>query len=82
MNFLKQPDNCRFSNKTILLFVLPIFLEHIMIAFIGIADTYMVSSFGETAVAGVSLVTGIDKFVKSIFTGLAAGAFSAVCSNK
>jgi len=74
MNFLKQSDNCRFSNKTILLFVLPIFLEQIMIAFIGIADTYMVSSFGEAAVAGVSLVTSIDKFVKSIFTGLAAGA--------
>ncbi len=74
MKFLKQPENCRFSNKTILLFVLPIFLEQIMIAFIGIADTYMVSSFGEAAVAGVSLVTSIDKFVKSIFTGLAAGA--------
>ncbi|MBO5743016.1 MAG: MATE family efflux transporter [Clostridia bacterium] len=74
MGFLKQPKNCRFSNKTILLFVLPIFLEQIMIAFIGIADTYMVSSFGEAAVAGVSLVTSIDKFVKSIFTGLAAGA--------
>ena len=74
MNFLRQADNCRFSNKTILLFVLPIFLEQIMIAFIGIADTYMVSGFGEAAVAGVSLVTGIDKFVKSIFTGLAAGA--------
>lgn len=74
MNFLKQSENCRFSNKTILLFVLPIFLEQIMIAFIGIADTYMVSGFGEAAVAGVSLVTGIDKFVKSIFTGLAAGA--------
>lgn len=74
MNFLKQADNCRFSNKTILLFVLPIFLEQIMIAFIGIADTYMVSSFGEAAVAGVSLVTGIDKFVKSVFSGLAAGA--------
>ena len=74
MKFLKQPENCRFSNKTILLFVLPIFLEHIMIAFIGIADTYMVSGFGEAAVAGVSLVTGVDKFVKSIFAGLAAGA--------
>ena len=74
MRFLKQPDNCRFSNKTILLFVLPIFLEQVMIAFIGIADTYMVSSFGEAAVAGVSLANGIDKFVKSIFSGLAAGA--------
>ena len=45
-----------------------------MIAFIGIADTYMVSSFGDAAVAGVSLATGIDKFVKSLFAGLAAGA--------
>lgn len=45
-----------------------------MIAFIGIADTYMVSSFGDAAVAGVSLATSIDKFVKSIFSGLAAGA--------
>ena len=74
MGFLKQSANCRFSNKTILLFVLPIFLEQIMIAFIGIADTYMVADLGEAAVAGVSLATGIDKFVKSIFSGLAAGA--------
>ena len=74
MNFLKQPANCRFSNKTILLFVLPIFLEQIMIAFIGIADTYMVADLGEAAVAGVSLATSIDKFAKSIFSGLAAGA--------
>ena len=74
MNFIKQEQGARFSNKVITLFVLPIFLEQVLIAFIGIADTYMISGFGDAAVAGVSLVRSIDAFVKSIFTGLAAGA--------
>lgn len=40
---------------------------------LGIADTFMVSSIGESAVAGVSLVTSVDKFVRQVFSALAAG---------
>lgn len=73
MHFLGLPPEARFSNKKIFCFLLPVFLEQLMIAGMGIADTFMVSSIGENAVAGVSLVTSVDKFVRQIFVALAAG---------
>lgn len=72
-NILGLPPGSRFSNKEILIFMLPIFLEQLMITGMGMADTFMVSSLGESAVAGVSLVTSVDKFVRLVFTALAAG---------
>lgn len=73
MAFLKLPENARFSNKKIILFIIPIYIELLMVALISMADTYMVSGFGEAAVAGVALASNIDKFVKQMFSGLAAG---------
>ncbi len=74
MRFFQLTENVRFSNKKILSLVLPIFLEQIMIAGMGIADTYMVASLGESAVAGVSLVVSIDKLLRQIFVALATGS--------
>jgi len=44
-----------------------------MMSGLGIADTFMVSSLGETAVAGVALVNRIDNFAKQFFLALAQG---------
>ena len=67
MRLLSLPTGARFTNKQILVFMLPVFLEQLMIIGMGIADTFMVSSIGESAVAGVSLVTSVDKFVRQVF---------------
>ena len=73
MNFLKLDNNARFSNKTIMFFLLPILFEQLMVAGLSIADTFMVAGLGETAVAGVSLVARIDNFVKQFIVALAQG---------
>lgn len=73
MRFLTLEKNARFSNKQIILFLLPMFFEQLMMAGLNIADTFMVSSLGETAVAGVALVSRIDNFVKQFILALAQG---------
>lgn len=70
---LSLPSDARFSNKQIFIFLLPVFIEQLIIAGMGLADTYMVANIGESAVAGVSLVSSVDKFIRQIFTALAAG---------
>lgn len=70
---LRLPTNARFTNKQIIAFLLPVIFEHLMVAGLGIADTFMVSFLGETAVAGVALVNRIDNFAKQFFVALAQG---------
>lgn len=73
MKLFALPEDARFKNKEIILFILPIFFEQVIIALMGIIDTYMVSHLGETAVAGVSLALSIDQFVKNVSIALATG---------
>ena len=63
----------RFTNKDIIVFLLPVLFEQLMVAGLGMADTFMVSFLGETAVAGVALVNRIDNFAKQFFVALAQG---------
>nr|WP_242840275.1 MATE family efflux transporter [Agathobaculum desmolans] len=48
-------------------------LEQVLAITIGLADTVMVSSVGETAVSGVSLVDMINVLIINIFAALATG---------
>ena len=74
MKFLSQPNGVRFSNKDMILFFLPIFLEQLMLAGLSVADTFMVSAkLGTTALAGVALVNRLDNFSKQFFLALAQG---------
>ncbi len=75
MKLFKLPENAEFTNKKILLFLLPIFLEQVLIALMGIADSLMVarSEMGEIAAAGVDLVKRIDLVVKQVTVALSAG---------
>ena len=74
MKLFSQPTGARFSNKEMILFFLPIYLEQLILAGLGIADTYMVSAkLGATALAGVALVNRIDNFAKQFFVALAQG---------
>jgi len=74
VKFLSQPEGVRFSNKQMIAFFLPIFLEQLMLAGLSIADTAMVSAkLGTTALAGVALVNRIDNFCKQFFIAFAQG---------
>ena len=73
MRPFKLREGARFSNKDIIVFLLPVLFEQLMVAGLGMADTFMVSFLGETAVAGVALVNRIDNFAKQFFVALAQG---------
>ena len=71
----KIPDGYRFSNKYIVLFLLPIIFEQVLIASLNIVDTFMISRLpnSDYALAGIANVSRIDNMFKQIFIALAAG---------
>ncbi|MBE6611767.1 MAG: hypothetical protein E7632_04695, partial [Ruminococcaceae bacterium] len=73
VKFFKLPENPRFTNRALLVFLLPVLFEQLMMSGLGIADTFMVSFLGEEAVAGVALVNRIDNFAKQFFLAMAQG---------
>lgn len=74
MKFLAQPKGARFTNKDMIIFLLPVFFETLMLAALSTADTFMVSTkLGTTALAGVALVNRIDNFAKQFFIAFAQG---------
>ena len=74
MRFLSQPQGVRFSNQRMIMFMMPIFIEQLMLAVLNAADTFMVSAkLGTTALAGVALVNRLDNFAKQFFIALSQG---------
>lgn len=53
--------------------ILPLLFDQLFNVLVGMADTVMVSSVGEAAVSGVSLVDTLNMFFLMIFSGLATG---------
>lgn len=70
---MDQSTNNLFSNRRLLLLILPLFLEQCLANLVGMVDSVMVSSVGEFAVSGVSLVNNISSVVINLLTALAAG---------
>lgn len=65
--------NRMFSNKTLVRLIIPLIIEQILAVAVGMADTIMVSSVGESAVSGVSLVDSVVLLLINIFAALATG---------
>lgn len=62
-----------FSNKELRSMIITLFFEQLLVMLVGIVDTFVVSSCGEAAVSGVSLVNQFNTIFIYLFTALASG---------
>lgn len=69
----KDRSNYLFSNKELAVLILPLIIEQLLAILVGIADTVMISSVGEAAVSGVSLVDSVMILLINLFAALATG---------
>ncbi len=62
-----------FSNKRLFKLIIPLAVEQGLTILVGMADGVMVSSVGEAAISGVSLVDMINAVILVLFSALATG---------
>lgn len=62
-----------YSNRELMRLVMPLIVELALKLIVGLLDSVMVSSVGEAAVSGVSLVDSVMQLIIYIFAALAAG---------
>ena len=62
-----------FTRKDLIRLIVPLIIEQILAVTIGMADTMMVSSVGEAAVSGISLVDTVNILLINVFSALATG---------
>ena len=65
--------NYLFSKKDLRRLIIPLVFEQALAITVGMADTMMISSVGEAAVSGVSLVDMINMLIFSVLAALATG---------
>ena len=70
---MELTENRLFSNRQLLRLIIPLVIEQALNILVGLADGVMVSSAGEAAISGVSLVDMINAVVLTLFMGLATG---------
>ena len=62
-----------FSKKDLQRLIVPLVFEQALAITVGMADTMMVSSVGEAAISGVSLVDMINNLIFSVLAALSTG---------
>jgi len=62
-----------FSNRSLIKLIIPLVIEQGLTILVGMADGVMVSSVGEAAISGVSLVDMINAVILVLFAALATG---------
>ena len=70
LNETKKP---LFSRKSLVKIIFPLIIQQTLAVTIGMVDSMMVSSAGEAAVSGVSLVTTLDILLICAFSAMATG---------
>ena len=70
-----------FSKKDLRRLIVPLVFEQALAITVGMADTMMVSSVGEAAISGVSLVDMINMLMFAILAALATGGAVVVSQN-
>jgi len=71
--FKKPKDDLLFNNKALLILILPMIAELLLNFSVGLADSVMVASVGESAVSGVSLVDNIFALILMLFSAMSNG---------
>lgn len=72
-------NNLLFSGKALWKLLIPLMIEQMLNALMGMVDTMMVSRVGDAAISSVSLVDSINILVIQVFAALASGA-AIICS--
>lgn len=62
-----------FNNKDLMALILPLMVEQFLAVSVGLADSIMVASVGESAMSAVSLVDSVIILLINIFAALATG---------
>ena len=62
-----------FSRRDLVNMTLPLIIQQTLAVTVGMIDTMMVSSAGEAAVSGVSLVNSLDILLINVFAALVSG---------
>ena len=62
-----------FSNRDLKKLLIPLVIEQVLVMLVGMVDTVMMSSVGETAVSGVALVDMVNYLVITVLTALTTG---------
>ena len=73
MSTTQKPINPLFTRQALVALLLPLIAEQALSVTIGLADTLMVSSVGEAAVSGVSLVDSFHTLMIQVMSALATG---------
>ena len=67
------PAGYLFDNRALKRLIAPLIIEQILAVTVGMVDTMMVSSVGEAATSGVSLVDMINTLLINVFAAVATG---------
>lgn len=67
------PQNPMFSGQSLRKLIIPLIIEQLLAVMVGLFDSIMVSSVGEAAVSGVSLVDTINILLICIMSSFATG---------
>ena len=73
MSTTQKTINPLFTRQALVALLLPLIAEQALSVTIGLADTLMVSSVGEAAVSGVSLVDSFNTLMIQVMSALATG---------
>lgn len=69
----KDDKSLLFSSEALRKLIIPLIIEQILAVTVGMVDTMMVSSAGEAATSGVSLVDMINNLIINVFAAVATG---------
>lgn len=73
MDIIKSERKPLFSNRALVSLSVPIAIDAVLAIFTGMVDTAMVSSAGEAAVSGISLVDSLFLLFVTAFSAIASG---------
>ena len=62
-----------FSNGDLRRLIVPLVVDQVLVRTVGMVDTMMISSVGEAAISGVSLVDMINMLINAVFAAIATG---------